>query len=88
MYEQKISKDFVLSFNVKVVTVIRSISLNSINQTIYTQNSLSEYPDRNGVTDKQKYGELRSDINAGRTEKIKTLDDGRDPWIGQESLDS
>lgn len=31
---------------------------------------------------KQKYGELRGDIYAGRVEKVKTLDDGRSPWIG------
>ena len=30
---------------------------------------------------KQKYGELRSDINDGRAEKVKTLDYGGDPGI-------
>ena len=33
-------------------------------------------------TRKQKYGELRSDINEGRAEKIKTLGDDRSTWIG------
>ena len=36
---------------------------------------------------KQKYGELRSDINDGKAEKVKTLGDGRSTWIGQEPLD-
>ena len=31
---------------------------------------------------KQKYGELRGDIYAGKAEKVKTLDDGRSPGIG------
>ena len=30
---------------------------------------------------KQKYGELRSDINDGKAEKVKTLDNGGDTWI-------
>ena len=31
---------------------------------------------------KQKYGELRGDIYAGKAEKVKTLDDGGSPGIG------
>lgn len=37
---------------------------------------------------KQKYGELRSDINDGKIEKVKTLGDGGDPRIGQKLLDN
>ena len=34
------------------------------------------------------YSELRSLINNGKIEKIKTLDHGRDFWLGQEHLDT
>ncbi len=37
---------------------------------------------------KQKYGELRSDINDGRAEKIKTLGDDRSTRIRKELLDT
>ena len=39
-------------------------------------------------TRKQKYGELRSDINDGKAEKVKTLGDGRNSGLGQELLDN
>lgn len=36
---------------------------------------------------KQKYGELRSDINDGKAEKVKTLDTRRSPGFWKKSLD-
>ena len=55
-------KTFVLNFKVQVVELLRSISLNSNNVTIYEKASLSDFSDENGITDKEKYGEFEFDL--------------------------
>lgn len=75
------TKEFELTFHLKVDILIQSASLNSNFVTIYTKNSLGDY-EENGLTDKQRYGEFEFDIKINPEATELTEDCIKVKWTG------
>ena len=75
------TKEFELTFHLKVDILIQSASLNSNFVTIYTKKSLGDYAE-NGLTDKQRYGEFVFDIKVNPEATELTEDGIKVKWTG------